>query len=62
MTATDSTLCMCQLQEHPSYAGHTGSDHESERCSGSWTFDPPCGGCINCDLARAVYYERGGEG
>ena len=54
---TDDDLCSCILadKEGP-YAGHTDQDHEDEECSGRWTYEPPCGGCINCDAARAYYY------
>lgn len=52
-------LCDCILSGPGSpYEGHTNADHDRERCSGRWTDEPPCGGCINCDMARAYYYEQ----
>ena len=55
-----SGLCDCILNEgEESYwYGHTQADHERQRCSGMWTYEPPCGGCINCDMARAYYYSE----
>lgn len=48
--------CRCLLSEHPDFGPHAVREHEEERCTGRWTFDPPCGGCINCLLAQAHYY------
>jgi hypothetical protein len=62
VSTTDSTLCMCPLKDAPEYEGHTEAEHRDEQCTGGWTFDPPCGGCINCRAAQALYYGRGGEG
>lgn len=53
-------LCDCILNdgEDSPYYGHTQADHETTACSGRWTSEPPCGGCINCDMARAYYYQQ----
>lgn len=51
-------ICDCPLKDDPGYEGHTNTDHWNERCTGGWTFDPPCGGCINCAAAQAAYYDR----
>jgi len=52
------TACDCLLKDHPGFEGHTQEDHDKERCTGSWSYDPPCGGCINCITAQAYYYAR----
>lgn len=55
-------LCDCILSSPGSpYEGHIDADHEREQCQGTWTDEPPCGGCINCDMARAYYYQRKAE-
>lgn len=48
--------CGCILADHPEFEGHTNDDHLAESCSGRWTYDPPCGGCLNCLAAQAYYY------
>lgn len=48
--------CDCILAQHPEFEGHKVSEHNDEYCPGSWTFDPPCGGCINCLAVQQHYY------
>lgn len=57
-----STPCDCILSDHPAFGPHTQEDHDKEPCKGTWTFDPPCGGCINCLAAQAYYYRSLEEG
>jgi hypothetical protein len=54
----DYKQCDCMLVNNPSFGPHLEKEHTNERCSGSWGWDPPCGGCINCILAQAAYYEH----
>jgi hypothetical protein len=46
--------CDCPAAE---YGPHSVYEHETESCGGQ-TFDPPCGGCIDC-IARQVAYAQG---
>jgi hypothetical protein len=53
----DHIECQCEALTVAG-VGHYEVDHDKERCSGSWGWDPPCGGCINCITAQAVYYRE----
>lgn len=55
----DDDPCDCILVDLQVFGPHTVGEHRREPCSGSWTFDPPCGGCINCLEAQAHYYRTG---
>lgn len=57
------SYCDCILNDPGSpWGGHARGEHDKELCPGRWTDEPPCGGCINCDMARAYYYaELGGD-
>ena len=55
----DDETCDCILSATPEFGPHTVGEHRREPCPGSWTFDPPCGGCINCLEAQAHYYRTG---
>jgi hypothetical protein len=50
--------CKCILATHPEFEGHLEREHAEEPCSGSWGWNPPCGGCINCIAAQAYYYQH----
>lgn len=52
------TACECILADHPEFEGHTNEDHQKSYCSGFWTSQPPCGGCINCLAAQGYYYRE----
>jgi hypothetical protein len=56
MAIDANAICDCILATHPEFDGHTEGDHERERCTGRWTSEPPCGGCLNCLAAQAYYY------
>lgn len=51
--------CLLASEEVGGFGEHLVREHDEEPCSGTWGWDPPCGGCINCILAQVHYYAEG---
>lgn len=47
--------CDCRFTELI-WGPHKVGEHYTPKSCGGWTFNPPCGGCLQCVIAQYLYY------